>query len=117
MNTSPTAFALCAVLSGHAQAEAADRPASKWFSIASVSIPQASGDMAAWTLAARTGQSGGVLQFGYATAVRDGLPAGHRLSIGYAWPLSARTVWYADAIDAGSAGRPRSFKIGVKRSW
>jgi hypothetical protein len=117
MHTSPIVLALCAALCGQARAQGPDRPAGKWFSIASASAPQSSGDMAAWTLAARTSQSGGVLQFGYATDMRDGWPAGRRLSIGYAWPLSARTVWYADAVEPGTDARARSFKIGLTRSW
>lgn len=124
MHTSPIALALTAALAASAQAQELVRPAGKWFSISASATPPAAArapfggdDMAAWTLAARTSLSGGVLQFGYASQVRDGLPAGRQLTIGYAWPLSRRTRWYADTVQPRAAGSARSFAIGVRSAW
>jgi hypothetical protein len=129
MNTSSIAFALTAALSGAAQAQATGRTVGKWFSISATTLPPtaepgrpargtfAGDELAAWTLAARYSLSGGTLQFGYGSQARDGLPAGRQLSIGYAWPLTQRTHWYADAIQPRTAGSARSFEIGVRSAW
>ncbi|UUZ49333.1 hypothetical protein LP420_02790 [Massilia sp. B-10] len=82
MHTSPIALALTAALAASAQAQELVRlylqvvfDFRQRHAASSPRAPFGGDDMAAWTLAARTSLSGGVLQFGYASQVRDGLPS------------------------------------------
>jgi len=116
------ALLLCAPLAASAQAQSAAAP---WWSISAQPADTArfplaltrgaehAEESAAWALAARYRLSAGTFQLGYATPARDMLPGGRQWSIGYSWPLSRRTLWYADTVQPRwSVGR--AVQIGIK---
>ncbi|HEU4777968.1 MAG TPA: hypothetical protein VFS95_14200 [Telluria sp.] len=116
------ALLLCAPLAGAAQAQSAAAP---WWSISAPPAGNArfplalirgaehAEDSAAWTLAARYRWSAGTFQLGYATPARDVLPGARQWSIGYSWPLSRRTLWFADTVQPRWSGG-RAVQIGIK---
>ncbi|UUZ54891.1 hypothetical protein LP419_02595 [Massilia sp. H-1] len=126
MHTSPIALALTAALAASRPGPGAGQALpSKWFSISASATPPAAlrapfggDDMAAWTLAARTSLSGGVLQFGYASQVRDGLPnrtpADDRLCLAI---VAAHALVCRHGPAARRLSSARSFEIGVRSAW
>jgi|GEM_PF-5284439 len=116
------ALLLCAPLAGAAQTQSAAAP---WWSISAQPADTArfplaltrgaehAEDSAAWALAARYRLPAGTFHLGYGSAAREVWSGSRQWSLGYTWPLSRRTLWYADTVQPRWSGG-RAVQIGIK---
>lgn len=71
----------------------------------------------AWVVGANYMVAAGTVLFGYGRKAPDGVATSRQLSIGYEYPLSKRSYFYADASDHKTTSTLRHIDIGIRASF
>lgn len=71
----------------------------------------------AWVVGANYTLAAGTVLFGYGRKAPEGVATSRQMSIGYEYPLSKRSYFYADASDNKAAGTVRQVDIGIRAAF
>ena len=71
----------------------------------------------AWVVGANYTVAVGTVLFGYGRKAPDGVAISRQLSIGYEYPLSKRSYFYADASDHKTTSTLRHIDIGIRAAF